>query len=205
MNIFDADLINVDNGTRIDVKAYAPTLGWTDVSLSIVQYVTAPQDCIQDVILNGTPPGGYALQAIQPYDLSGTIPEYDWLQGVRIKNETDTILTTLRTPVKEKPPIGIDMISVGNAGLKEDKLLLDTHYSGGCATHFFQLNWNGDIIKSNPPQIVLDLSHDANGDTCKSLVTERLQFDLSTILESPEIYTIIVKTDTTETIAYRPR
>lgn len=91
-------------------------------------------------------------------------------------------------------------------GWSGDKLFLDVIYGGGCGPHLLQLNWDGKIRKSNPPQIILELSHDGSKDPCKGIVSERLQFDLSVILDdSPESYVIVVTSVTSECIAHSPR
>jgi len=75
MNIIEADLVKKNDGIRIVVQAYAPTLGWTNVSLSSVEYLTPPIDGIQDTFLNGTPPNGDGLTSIVMYPLSTMISE----------------------------------------------------------------------------------------------------------------------------------
>ncbi len=53
-------------------------------------------------------------------------------------------------------------------------------YVGGCKTHDFMLFVADKIlIDSQPTSINLNLSHDDGGDRCKSIVTEKLVFDLS--------------------------
>ena len=55
MNIVDADIKKDSGNLVLDVTVAAPTLGWTNVALSAVQYVTPPVDGLQDVILSGDP------------------------------------------------------------------------------------------------------------------------------------------------------
>lgn len=203
MNIIDADLTSVEGAIMLDVIAYAPTLGWKNVGLSKVKYVMPPQDGIQDFVLYGTPPIGPALTAIQIFKFSKTMKE-KWVRGARIKNSAGRTLLVLRSLVRDGKPIGDDMVGIESAGLKGDKLILDVVYGGGCRTHDFQLSWDGSILKSNPPQVVLSLTHNGNGDPCKALVIERLQFDLSVELQSPEQYVLRVVSNTTEVIAHKP-
>jgi hypothetical protein len=56
------------------------------------------------------------------------------------------------------------------------------------------------VLKSDPPQVSLVLSHDANGDMCRALLSERLQFDLSTILDNPNDYVLLVTSGTSEVV-----
>ncbi len=205
MKLVNVDLKKVEQGVQLDVDTYTPTLGWTDVSLSLVVYLMPPVDGIQDVVLNGTPPDGFGLTSILSYSFSIFIPETDWFKGVRIIDSNNKNLTTIRTPIRNGKPIGDDWVAVEAAGLKGDKLIVDVIYSGGGLFHSFQLNWDGAVMESFPPQIVLDISHNSNGDMGKALISERLQFDLSVILDdTPDSYIIRVRSDCTEIIAHHP-
>ncbi|WPD22719.1 MAG: hypothetical protein SD837_21355 [Candidatus Electrothrix scaldis] len=204
LELLDADLVKKSDTTTLNVIVCAPTLGWTNVLLDSLIYVKPPEDGIQEVILRGTPPCGIVPQVLERFDLSVELPSAPWLRGVRIVDENRKLLLVLRTPVREQPPVGNDFTAIESAGLKGDKLILDVRYGGGCLNHTFQLNWDGEILKSIPPQVVLELSHNANGDSCKALVSERLQFDLSVIIDDPRQYIIRVRTDVTEVIAYTP-
>lgn len=106
--------------------------------------------------------------------------------------------------MREQQPIGNDFVFIEAAGLHGDKLIIDVGYGGGCRQHTFQLNWNGKFLKSNPAQVVLELSHNANGDTCRAIIHERLQFDLSVIIEDPSQYILRVNSGVTELIAHSP-
>jgi hypothetical protein len=65
--------------------------------------------------------------------------------------------------------------------IESDCLVLDLRYSGGCATHAFQLHWDGSVMESMPPQVRLHLSHQDGGDHCERMVQQTLRFDLSTL------------------------
>ena len=106
--------------------------------------------------------------------------------------------------MREQQPIGGDFVAIEAVGLKGDKLIIDVIYGGGCRQHTFQLNWDGKFLKSNPAQVVLELSHDANDDPCRALIHERLQFDLSVIIENPSQYILHVRSGVTELIAHSP-
>lgn len=188
--LIDADLEKKCDEIILHVTAEAPTLGWSNVALSSVVYVMPPADGIQDFILYGQAPSGFAGAAIETFQVSALVPSADWLQGVRIINSCGTSLLTLRTPVQEQAPIGDDSFGIEAACLKGDKLVIDVHYGGGCRQHTFQLNWDGEFLKSIPMQVPLELSHNANGDNCRAIIHERLQFDLSVIIEDPSQYVL---------------
>ncbi|NQY29956.1 MAG: hypothetical protein HRT69_10855 [Flavobacteriaceae bacterium] len=186
MNIAKADLEGNSNQITLNVSAIAPTLGWTNVDLSKVEYITQPEDGIQDIILSSTSSSGLAPTAIQLFERSLEMETSDWFQGVRIKSSAGDQLITLRNPTKEQSEIGNSHVWINPVGIRGDKLILNSQYGGGCKLHTFQLNWDGQIRESFPVQVTLDLSHNDNGDRCKAIISETLQFDLSTLNGFPE-------------------
>ncbi len=64
LGLIDADLVTASGTTTLNVIAYAPTLGWTDVLLDSLIYVTPPEDGMQEIILRGTPPCGVVLKPL---------------------------------------------------------------------------------------------------------------------------------------------
>ena len=77
-----------------------------------------------------------------------------------------------------------DPFEVLAASISGDALGLAVEYGGGCETHEFALCWDGLIAESAPPQISLNLIHDANNDGCLALVSELLEFDLHLLQEN---------------------
>ena len=76
-----------------------------------------------------------------------------------------------------------DMLAVNSSSLEKDMLALSVSYSGGCRDHIIDLYAYTGILKSNPPQMNLALSHNANGDMCEAYATRTIKFDLSKIKE----------------------
>ncbi len=76
-----------------------------------------------------------------------------------------------------------DPASIISAEIQKDILGLTVRYGGGCKDHDFELYWNGIFMESEPPQVLLQLSHNANNDLCRALFTEKLFFNLSPIKE----------------------
>ena len=76
-----------------------------------------------------------------------------------------------------------DMLVVNSAVIENNLLALSVSYSGGCRDHIIDLYAYTGILKSNPPQMNLALSHNANGDMCEAYVTRTIKFDLSKIKE----------------------
>ncbi|KAF0158764.1 MAG: hypothetical protein FD188_2428 [Ignavibacteria bacterium] len=76
-----------------------------------------------------------------------------------------------------------DMLVVDSAVIENNLLALSVSYSGGCRDHIIDLYAYTGILKSNPPQMNLVLSHNANGDMCEAYATRTIKFDLSKIKE----------------------
>lgn len=197
----DLNLSEEDGLLKISANFVAPTLGYT-VSLDAVQYVIEPADKIQDFTLSVVPPPGpYVLPALQVFALGSSLPE--WAEGARINGPSLEQIASIRQLIKEGQPIGSDMYFVEAACVKGDKLIADIRYGGGCARHDFRLTWDGSLDKSNPPQALLQLSHNANGDPCKALISERLTFDLSPHFDSPAEVNFRIGSDTDERLVPR--
>jgi hypothetical protein len=79
----------------------------------------------------------------------------------------------------------MDASNLISAKLVENDILSTVvSYSGGCEKHEFTLGavigfTNTDVN----PQVKLVLGHENNGDTCRSLIRERIDFDLSPLKE----------------------
>ena len=65
--------------------------------------------------------------------------------------------------------------------IENDTLTLTVSYSGGCEIHDFTLVTDGSFMESDPVQLVVTLTHDANDDTCEAYPTDRYVFDLTPI------------------------
>jgi hypothetical protein len=117
-----------------------------------------------------------------------------------------TITQTVGGLVKDSPPIAPTKISKGDpyqihtVEIKNNVLWIDVSYGGGCKDHEFQMFYaisNVDRTDNDdlPYQILerrLTLTHNANKDRCRSIVREKLRFDLSNVksdeLKELELY-----------------
>lgn len=174
--IGNVDLLEKDGRTFLELTYVAPTLGY-QVTLEAVIYVEPPEDKIQEFTLTVIPPQGMALPALDVIELKGELP--DWAEGARIVDPKFEPIVSIRKLILKGEPVGDDMLFVESAGIKDDKLIVHVSYSGGCARHDFRLTWDGTLAESAPPQALLSLSHNANGDLCKAYLRERVVFDLS--------------------------
>lgn len=186
--------ISIENGQcTLHADAVFSTLGWSAQPLILVEMVSEPIDGLQPIQFTAIPPSQpFSAQVIDIQPLELTFPIEGWFRGVTILQE-GLEPTKLRSLVKEQEPIGDDMAMILGSGIQgNDKLILEVGYGGGCKVHDFQLSWDGQVLKSLPPQIVLTLSHNSNGDTCKALINETLIFDLSSVFGEGHQYKYIV-------------
>jgi len=81
----------------------------------------------------------------------------------------------------EEPPEGFpnDAAHIVAVTLEKDILKIQITYQGGCQEHIFELYAWTAFLQSLPPQDVLYLSHDAQGDTCTNKVEKLLSFNLA--------------------------
>jgi hypothetical protein len=87
------------------------------------------------------------------------------------------------TPIKEGEggSGSQDPLTIGGVGVSVNTLRIAVEYGGGCKEHFFNLIIDSSLFVSEPAQVNLWLSHDANGDACKALVHDTLLFDLTSL------------------------
>jgi len=74
-----------------------------------------------------------------------------------------------------------DRLSIGYIEVLGDYLAVDVSYSGGCEEHNIDLVTNGKFTATYPPEIELAIKHNANQDYCRSIVDEKLYFNLEPI------------------------
>ena len=84
-----------------------------------------------------------------------------------------------------------DPFDLLGARIEGDSMMIDVRYGGGCKEHVFALD-AGPMLKSLPPKQLLSISHDANGDNCRALITTTIAFDLVPYRRSPRGITVIV-------------
>ncbi len=77
--------------------------------------------------------------------------------------------------------ISKDYLKVNSVSLDKNLLSFSLSYSGGCSEHLINVFAYTSFAKSIPPQINLQISHNANNDLCEAYITRKMQFDLSVI------------------------
>ena len=98
-------------------------------------------------------------------------------------------------------PIFYDNTTISNVTFLKTILSLSVNYGGGCKEHEFAMFGDIALLKTAPPSVNIYLSHNANNDNCKSLITEKIHFNMtneSTIFgsESPVEILIFAMQDT---------
>jgi hypothetical protein len=64
-------------------------------------------------------------------------------------------------------------------------------YTGGCATHTFDLVGSEMISKSLPPIRSINLIHNANDEACKREMFDTLYFDITNLAYKKELGSVI--------------
>jgi hypothetical protein len=73
-----------------------------------------------------------------------------------------------------------DDITIRDASIIGDSLTMLVAFRGGCKPHDFKVITNGAMMKSMPPQMNVQVSHNAHDDMCEALLTQ----DVTVSLES---------------------
>lgn len=110
-------------------------------------------------------PGQYSILLRFNYNISAEKKQVYFIDG-----NTDWVLKK-------------DALAVNSAVIENNELVVSVSYSGGCASHLIELYAYTGILKSNPPQMNLVLSHNANNDMCEAYITKTIRFDLTKIKE----------------------
>jgi NigD-like C-terminal beta sandwich domain len=71
-----------------------------------------------------------------------------------------------------------DYLKVIKQFMVNDFLNLTVQYYGGCKEHEVNIYIPKGIIKTNPPQFELFISHNGNHDSCESIVTKVLKINI---------------------------
>lgn len=80
----------------------------------------------------------------------------------------------------DKENLGAPVTIVSHA-IEDRYLTLTVSFSGGCATHSFDLSTDMEFMSSSPPAATVYLLHHDNEDACEAYLTETLMFDLSAL------------------------
>ena len=113
------------------------------------------------------------ISSVTPADTDDHPPE----EGSVVVNEDVDGATALRESDAYELETDGDHAPV----IEDDTLTLTISYGGGCETHDFALVTDGRFMESDPVQLAVILTHDANDDPCERYVTDSYTFDLASI------------------------
>ncbi len=112
---------------------------------------------------------------------------------VLTKKSDYKITLTLKNAVAKQPfPVVVidesfdwvikhDMLVINDLKIEGSIITASVSHSGGCKDHDIQLFAKSGILKSNPPQLNLFFSHNANSDLCEAYITRTIKFNLSRV------------------------
>lgn len=81
--------------------------------------------------------------------------------------------------------------TIYDAKLNGNTLVLSIGYTGGCASHTFDLVGSEMISKSLPPIRYINLIHNANDEACKREMFDTLFFDITNLAYKKEAGSVI--------------
>ena len=76
-----------------------------------------------------------------------------------------------------------DVLTLNEARVIDNRLMVSVSYSGGCADHGFTFVSSSVVTLSNPPGIEVYVLHDAGGDLCEAYLTEEISVDLTPLID----------------------
>jgi hypothetical protein len=71
-----------------------------------------------------------------------------------------------------------DAFTIKDASIVGDSLTMLVSYSGGCKPHDLKVISNGAMMKSMPPQMNVQVSHNAHDDMCEAMITQDVTVSL---------------------------
>ncbi len=123
------------------------------------------------------------LKSLNPYpQTTDPIKAEEYSVEVVVKNNIRGFSSSVRLiNAENNSVIDKDLANVKNVSLVGDELIFDIEYGGGCEEHELNLFAYKEIMKSNPAQVTVRLSHNSNGDMCEALISKNVSFDLSSL------------------------
>ena len=94
-----------------------------------------------------------------------------------VSPDVDKVVVLDLPPQEESDPF--DLIEASQQG---DTAVVLVRYSGGCQEHLCSVYWNGSVAESLPPQVIVDIYHDGQGDTCEAYPLDTVRFSLNEVL-----------------------
>lgn len=158
-----------------------------NVSLSPVVYVTPPADGIWDFHLNEHLNAPIGATIITPFVVRAPHTNDPGFQGVRVHaarppGDSHSVLRRAARKVATLTSSSQNDVWVVGARYRPAAGIveMEVEYSGGCFEHDFRLEWDGSLLKSNPPQVTFNLVNASDKDPCREVIRRVLTFDVHT-------------------------
>lgn len=95
-----------------------------------------------------------------------------------------------------------DPINIKFVQQSGDYLVFDVSYSGGCADHTFDLVSMGAFSATYPPEVEISLKHNKNGDGCRSVIDQKLYFNINELKYDGTTKVLLIINNTNKTLEY---
>ncbi len=117
------------------------------------------------------------------------IPSKTTTYNLTAYNATTSVSASVQIIVKDSNSIFLndklyqnaskDPFSIHSVILENNTLKINITYTGGCEEHDFMLIGTKNFMESDPVQVNILLSHNANNDPCDALINEELNYNLT--------------------------
>jgi hypothetical protein len=149
------------------------------ITILILYLANNTNACISEIdrFSTGVVLNNYEGVHIKRLDSIGTEGIHFYKSCMMIKPSQPPKDVLLLTPTVA-PLIYNDEVSVSDISFFNDLFEMKVSYGGGCKIHEFKLYANMNLENSVPPIVQMNLSHNANDDLCKALISETTLFSL---------------------------
>lgn len=180
--------IDLTKDGRVKVIGNLPSTN-LDVKLIERYYNVEPEDGFWGYDLEVLSTSHFGAQMLIPFIVEAPWTGNENASGLRIEqpalsqNDSDheTVLMKVRKVGEFTTKQNNHVMLKGAFFDKSTKqLIIDLSYSGGCFTHVFSLEWDGTLMKSEPPQYGLRIIDKSEYDPCKAIKQVQLRIDLDT-------------------------
>ena len=193
------DHIDIASDGRVVVTGSLSRTGLR-ASLSEYYYLLPPADGIWEYELSVVAESPNGAAVLVPFSVEAPWTGDSKANGARVYQASTSGPAKATTQLKAKKVEQLTTVQVNAVYLEgasydnaRQNLIVDLSYGGGCFAHTFELEWDGAVLKSNPPHYLLNLVDTSPIDPCEAYISTQLRFDLSVPgiqIQSPSIVEI---------------
>ena len=184
MPLVYVDRIDITPRETVVVTGHLASTGLS-VSLSEYVYTDPPEDGVWEFDLTVKVENPIVLPMLVPFVAEAAWGGGEDSNGARVYVKDGTVpplsITQRKASVVEAyNTTQHNYVMLRGAGYcsESEQITVDLAYSGGCFKHRFDLEWDGSLLKSNPPQYLLNLVDASEEDPCEAILSERVVFDV---------------------------